>query len=286
MLKFLVPALAASLCGVAAMQDTETKHKNLSYGPLDRQKLDLTVPPSAAPVPLVIWVHGGGWEAGSKDGPNPATLLVKQGYAVASVNYRLSQSAVFPAQFHDCQAAVRFLRANAAKYNLDPAHFGAYGASAGGHLVALLGTADGVKELDGDATSKVSARVQAVCDWFGPTDLVKLSPPQGKDNPITHLLGGDTGEKADLARLANPITHVTADDAPVLTFHGTADTLVPLEQSELLDKALKKAGVPSELVVIAGGGHGDPKFIAGLRADANKDKTRQFFDKHLKPAAK
>lgn len=276
--------LLAALAGVAPAQDAPAEHKNLSYGDHARQKLDLTVPASDKPVPLLIWVHGGGWEAGDKGGRNPAKLFLDRGYAVAAVNYRYSKQAVFPAQYHDCQAAVRYLRANAGKYNLDPDAFGVWGASAGGHLVALLGTAADVPELDGDPKSKVSPKVQAVFDWFGPTDLVKLSPARAADNPITKLLGGSTGEKTELAERANPITHVSKGDAPFLIAHGTTDRVVPLSQSELLQEALKKSGIESELLVFDGAGHGDAEFAKQAAAPANREKVAAFFAKHLKKA--
>lgn len=256
--------------------------RNVEYGPHERNRLDLYVPRADKPLPLIIWVHGGGWEAGSKEG-NPALNLLARGYAVAGINYRYSKHAPFPAQIHDCKAAVRFLRANAGKYRLDPDRFGVMGASAGGHLVALLGTSGDVPDLDGDGgNTGVSAKVQAVCDWFGPTDLVRLSPPAAKSNAVTRLLGGDTGTKNDVAKAADPITYVSKGDPPFLILHGDQDGLVPLNQSELLHAALGKAGVPSELVVFKGAGHGDAEFRKQLTADANKSRIGDFFDKHLK----
>lgn len=255
------------------------EYRNLSYGShKDRNNLDLFVPKSDTPLPLILWVHGGGWSAGSKEGDNPAMRLLDKGYAVASTNYRLSQHAAFPAQIEDVKAAVRFLRANAKKYNLDPDHFGAWGASAGGHLVALLGTTGDVKAFDTDSNKDVSSRVQAVIDFFGPTDLLKLSPPNATDNPITKLLGGATGEKKELGMKANPITHITKDDPPFLIVQGDDDKLVPASQSELLDEALKKAGVECELVIIKGAGHGGAQF--GTKE--MYDKYLAFFDKNLK----
>lgn len=268
------PAFAQAPKGLPAGTTVE---KDVSYGPHERNKLDVFVPKSDAPLPLIIWVHGGGWEGGSKES-NPVIPLLGKGFAVASINYRYSKQAPFPAQIHDCKAAVRFLRANAKKYNLDPDRFGAWGASAGGHLVALLGTTGDVKELEGDVGTKgVSSRVQAVCDWFGPTDLIKLSPPVAQNNPVTRLLGGDTGEKAALAKQANPITHCTKDSCPFLILHGDKDTLVPVSQSELLHEALKKCGVASTLIVVAGAGHSGA--VAG---NGNSDKIAAFFERHLK----
>ena len=256
--------------------------KDVSYGPHERNKLDLTVPKADKPLPLVVWVHGGGWEFGDK-AANPATLLVAKGYAVASINYRYSKQAVFPAQLHDCKAAVRYLRDNAKKYNLNPDAFGAWGASAGGHLAALLGTTGDVPE-SGDTKSKTSSRVSAVCDWFGPTDLSKLAPDGGASSPITKLLGGTptAKAKAKLAEQANPIAHISKGDAAFLTFHGDKDALVPLSQSEILHEALTKAGIESELVVLKGANHGDGEFLSQVSSEANRKKLVEFFDKHLK----
>jgi acetyl esterase/lipase len=263
--------------------------RNLAYGPYGgRNRLDLYLPPGAkGPLPLIIWIHGGAWLGGSKDEGNPALPLLGRGYAVASINYRLSQQARFPAQIEDCKAAVRFLRANAKKYGLDPKRFGVWGASAGGHLVALLGTSGGVKELEGDGPNQgVSSRVQAVCDWFGPVDLLKMGEQSGPhsqlrhdapDSPESRLLGGPVQERKELARRANPSTYIDKDDPPFLIFHGDHDDLVPVQQSRMLDKALKAAGVESTLVVVSGGGHGP-----GIGTPENLKKIEKFFDRHLK----
>jgi acetyl esterase/lipase len=279
---FVLVAVAVPAAAQQKLPDGVKAERNLEYGPHERHKLDVFVPRGDGPFPLVIWVHGGGWEGGSKDG-NPAVMLLNQGFAVAGINYRLSRHDPFPAQIHDCKSAVRYLRANAKKYHLDPDRFGVWGASAGGHLVALLGTAGDVKALEGDVgTTDGSSRVQAVCNWFGPTDLLKLSPPAVKNNAVTRLLGGPTGEKRELAVSADPITHVTADDPPFLIMHGTKDTLVPLSQSELLEAALKKAKVECEMLVFKDAGHGDGEFRKQLQSDANKAKIPDFFAKNLK----
>ncbi|MCI0703078.1 MAG: alpha/beta hydrolase [Planctomycetia bacterium] len=266
------------------------EHRDLRYGEhKERNTLNLFVPKADKPLPLIIWIHGGAWSAGSKDGNNPAMRFLGQGFAVAAINYRLSQHAVYPAQIQDCKEAVRFLRANAKKYNLNPDAFGVCGASAGGHLVALLGTSGGVKEL-ALAESKhkdVSDKVQCVVDFFGPTDLLKMAAQSGPNSKIDHnspkspesrLIGGAIQENKEKAAKANPITYIDKDDAPFLILHGDMDPLVPPGQSELLHEALKKAGVPSELVVIKGGGHGG----SGFATAENQDKIAKFFDKHLK----
>lgn len=265
------------------------EHRELRYGDhKERNTLDLFVPKSEKPVPLIIWVHGGAWQAGSKNGNNPALPYLARGYAVASINYRLSQHAIYPAQIQDCKEAVRFLRANAKKYNLNPDAFGAWGASAGGHLVALLGTTADVQELvmPNSPNKDVSDRVQCVVDFFGPTDLTKMSAHatpgskfdhDGPKSPESLLVGGKIQENKEKAAKANPLNYVDKSDAPVLIVHGDADPLVGLGQSEILVAALKKAGVPVELVVVKGGGHGG----AGFATKENQAKIAAFFEKHL-----
>jgi acetyl esterase/lipase len=175
--------------------------RDLEYVPAghERNKLDLYLPGDRPepnkPLPLIIWVHGGAWQGGSKENC-PARSFVQKGYAVASINYRLSQHAIFPAQLQDCKAAVRYLRANADKYSIDPNRFGAWGASAGGHLVALLGTAGDVNDFDKGPSLRVSSKVQAVCDFFGPTDFLKIADfpstmnHTAADSPESKLIGG------------------------------------------------------------------------------------------------
>jgi acetyl esterase/lipase len=259
--------------------------RDLAYVPdgHERQKLDLYLPAQnqdAGPLPLIVWVHGGAWLAGSKENC-PAVRFLRRRYAVASINYRLSQHAIFPAQIEDCKAAIRFLRANAEKYNIDPNRIGVWGASAGGHLVALLGTAGDVKEFEKGPNLQVSSRVQAVCDFFGPTDLAKMSQfPSTMDHdapnsPESQLIGGPVQENKEACRRANPITYVTKDDPPFLICHGDKDMLVPHNQSELLYDALKKAGVNATFHTVKSGGH-------GFR-DAEADRmVQEFFDKFLK----
>lgn len=283
LIAFLLPAAAAAQAPKDGLPEGTKVEKDLAYGKHERNKLDLVIPPSEKPLPLVIWIHGGGWEGGSKDG-NPAVALLGKGYAVAGINYRYSQHAPFPAQLHDCQAAIRFLRDNAKKFNLDADHIGVWGASAGGHLVALLGTSGDVPELDGDPKSTTSVKVQCVVDWFGPTDLTQMVKP-GTATPglIAKLLGGSLTNKADVAKSANPITHVTKNDAPFLIVHGDSDPLVPLSQSEILNEALKKVGVATELVVFPKAGHGDGPFRTAVTKEEHRKKMIDFLDKHLKP---
>jgi acetyl esterase/lipase len=246
----------------------------------ERHQLDLYLPEKAeGPLPVLVWVHGGGWRAGSKENC-PAIPFAARGYAVASINYRLSQHALFPAQIEDCKAAIRWLRAHAKRYNLDSKHFGAWGSSAGGHLVALLGTSGGVKELEGKGGNlDQSSRVQAVVDWFGPTDFTRMGGAHNRPkSPESLLLGGPVQENKAKAAKANPITYVGKDSAPFLIMHGDRDTVVPLNQSELLAEALKKAGVEVTLRVIKGASHGGPGFFS----PENRRLIEEFLDRHLK----
>jgi len=214
-------------------------------------------------VPLVVWIHGGEFRTGSK-AQNVPLWLLDEGYAVASVNYRLSGQAVFPAQIEDCKAAVRWLRANARHHGIDAERIAAWGESAGGHLAAMVGTTADVKALDVGGDLGVSSRVQAVVDFFGPTDFLQMDAhrlPAGlvhdsPDSPESLVVGGPIQEnKSNVAR-ANPITYVTKDAPPFLIVHGNADPLVPHHQSELLESALKAAGVPVTFYTVKGGGHG------------------------------
>ncbi len=255
--------------------------RDLAYveGGHERNKLDIYLPEKVeGRLPLIVWIHGGGWQAGNKDGC-PAVPFVAKGYVVASINYRLSQHAVFPAQIEDCKAAIRWLRANAAKYHIDPERVGVWGVSAGGHLVALLGTTGGVKDLDGSGGNlDPSSRVQCVVDWFGPTDMLTMRGSHDNPNsPEARLIGGPLQNNKDKARQTSPVTYVSKDSAPFLIMHGDKDPLVPLDQSKELAEALTKAGVEAKLVVVEGNGHGGP----GFTTPENRKLIVDFFAKHL-----
>ncbi|MGO8675008.1 MAG: alpha/beta hydrolase fold domain-containing protein [Limisphaerales bacterium] len=225
--------------------------------------------PSDEPRPLMIWIHGGAWLGGSQANP-PVLYLLSKGFAVASIQYRFSSDAIWPAQAYDCKAAIRFLRANAGKYHLDPDHFGVGGDSAGGHLAAFVGTSGQAKEMEGDLGHPgVSSRVQAVVDWFGPTDLTLMGQQSGPHSIIQHdapnapearLLGGPVQEKRDLARTANPLTYIDKNAPPFLIMHGDSDRVVPLGQSVVLAKALIEAGGEVTMKTIHGADHEGPQF--------------------------
>lgn len=256
------------------------------------QMLDIYYPQkrSDKPQPLLVWIHGGGWAAGTKD-KAPYLYQLKRGYIVASIEYRFSQKAIFPAQIQDCQAALRCLRANADKYNIDPNKVGVGGASAGGHLAALVGTSGGKKAfppIGGNLDQ--SDRVQAVCDVFGPADFwtvikqaeddknVKNIFQWNQGDPYSKLIGGGLGEEKEKCEAVSPVHYVSKDSPPFLILHGDHDTLVPLAQSEELAELLTKSGVSVTLQRLPGAGHGGPAFtlpaVTGL--------INKFFDKHLK----
>ncbi|MDB6148799.1 MAG: peptidase prolyl oligopeptidase active site domain protein [Chthoniobacter sp.] len=270
------PALAA---GVRVLRDLPY----VSDGHA-RQRLDLYLPAKAENAPLLIWIHGGGWEGGSKENC-PAVGLVGQGYTVASLNYRLSQHAPFPAQIEDCKAAVRWLRAHAAEYGYNPACIGAWGASAGGHLVAMLGVTGEMKEFDVGENLEQSSAVKCVINWFGPADFLRFKELVGKerDRPgslLARFFGGPFSEKTELARRASPVTWVTKTAAPMLILHGTKDALVPLSQSEVLAERLTAAGVEVTLEVLEGAPHGGPEFSTAEKRKLMND----FLKRHLQPS--
>jgi acetyl esterase/lipase len=252
-----------------------------------RHRLDLYLPKNrkSDKLPVIVFFHGGGWMQGDKSlGAGSLMPFLRTGqYAGVSVGYRLSGEAQWPAQVHDCKAAIRWLRANAPKYGLDADHIGVWGSSAGGHLALLLGVSGDVPELEGDIGpyKGVSSKVAAVANFFGVSELLAMiGQPSDIDRsradaPEAKLIRGGLRENTGKAKAASPITYVTANDPPVLTVHGTKDRTVPYDQAVRLDAALRKAGVPSFFVTVKGGGHGD----FGTAAD---DRVEAFFDKYLR----
>lgn len=295
--------LFAALCGVTqtsvagaqTLPDGVRVVRDIEYArtPQKTLLLDIYQPEASTmqPRPLIVWIHGGAWRAGNKD-RCPAAPFVNDGYIVASISYRLSQEAIFPAQIHDSKAAIRWLRENAAKYHIDPERIGVWGSSAGGHLVALLGTSGGVAELEGDVGGNAdqSSRVQAVVDFFGPTDFLQMDAHSiGKlvhdapDSPESQLVGGPIQQNPEKVRAANPITYVSKDDPPMLIVHGDEDASVPHHQSELLYAALQQAGVESEFYTVKGGKHG---FGGEFQTPGLQQRVLEFFNRHLRDAAK
>lgn len=261
------------------------------------QKLDIYLPEEGdGPYPVILSIHGGAFKSGDKgDGQVNAMLEgLKRGYAVVSVNYRLSGEAIWPAQIQDVKAAIRWIRANSKQYKLNSGKIASWGGSAGGHLSAMAGTSGNVKELEdlSQGNADQSSRVQAVVDWFGPTDFLKMDEqakeskvanPQVHsipDSPESQLIGKNLQDAPDLVKAANPETYISKDDPPFFIQHGLNDPLVPYPQSvnfaKKLEQTLGKEKVTLEL--IPGTGHGGPNF----QTKENIDKVFAFLDKHLK----
>ena len=287
----ILPGIGAALCAlllvtgcITRVPDGVRAVKNLEYGQPDRHplKLDLYLPENpVGKLPVIVWIHGGSWKSGSKDFC-PIAFMAHKGLAIVSLDYRLSTVATYPAQLHDCKGAIRWLRANAAKYQLDPDRLGIFGASAGGHLAALLATTGTVKQLEGNVGGNLeySSDVQAVCAFYPPTDLDKLvTNPEWRRSPISdigRLLGGPLNDNLQKAATANPINYISPKTAPIFLLHGDRDTLVPISQSEILYNALQKAGVASEFAIVKGKGHGiiAPPDVA--------PRIYQFYQQHLR----
>lgn len=257
----------------------------------DQQYLDVYVPESEKTMPCVVWIHGGAWMHGSKTGlPQKVGFLLNHGYVVASIGYRLSGEAIFPAQIYDCKAAVRFLKAHAEKYHIDSTRIAVAGSSAGGHLAALIGTSAGVYGLERSELgfSNATSRVQAVVDFYGPTDFFILDElPASCKNPMKHLvpgspesllLGCNIADCPEKVKEVNPITYITPDDPPFLIFHGKADCTVTSKCSVLLAQHLKQTGIEANLNLIPGAGHGGKEFTS---SDV-KAKILAFLDRVLK----
>lgn len=245
------------------------------------QSLDLYLPrvATAGPRPVIVWIHGGAWKKGDKQWVPGLPMLLSRGYAVVSVNYRLSAQAIWPAQLDDCRSALRWISLNADRLRLDSQRIGVWGESAGGHLAEMLGMG-----ADSDAGPGAAPRVQAVCAWYAPAELGSLGIYSATmktwtgDDAVAELLGGSIDQKQQEAADASPLTHVAAGQPPFLLMHGSADPVVPLDQSQQLAEALKKAGVPVELVVLDKASHCDSQFLQ----PATLNQVAAFFDKSLR----
>jgi acetyl esterase/lipase len=263
---FLTAILLAHVAGAA---DDVRVTRDIEYARVGELslKLDLYVPATSSPPPVILWVHGGAWRSGSKTN-SPLLPLTEKGYALASVDYRLSPVAQFPAQAYDIKGAIRFLRAKHQEYGIAAERMAIAGGSAGGHLAALVGVSGGEKELEGDVGNHLdqSSAVQAIVDFYGPTDLTTIllqSTPHGlsvRVPALQLLLGGQPEKNPALAALASPVAHVDAKDPPLLIFHGDRDPQVPINQSHELVGAYKKHNLPVTLEVVYGGGHGGKGF--------------------------
>lgn len=279
-----------NVVAIAAKSEVEVKLDQPYAGNENpKQMVDVYLPKkrnSDKPLPVVALIHGGGWVNGDRIGyAAQAIQLARTGnYAAVGVGYRLSKEAHWPAQVYDCKAAIRWIRAHAKEYNLDADKIAVWGSSAGGHLSSLLGTSGDVKELEGDLgpNTSFSSRVQCVLNLCGPEDFTqalmfdKEGKPNWKDDAVSGLLGGNAQERHAEAVAASPVTYVSKDDPPFITFHGTKDQRVAFQHAETIHAALKKAGVPSLFVPITDGGHGS------VGHPEVKVRGQQFTDKILR----
>lgn len=273
------------LVATSSSAGTFTLHEAIEYArpagtPL---LLDLRIPDGPGPHPVIVYLHSGAWVSGDRTG-GPALRQATRGYAVASIDYRLAPQHIWPAQVEDAKAAVRWLRANAKRYDLDPNRIGMFGASAGGHIGSVLGTSGGVPSLEGASlgNSHYSSRVNVVVDFYGPTDLLRIEeqklpciPLDGNASymPPSLLMGCPIQTCPEKVATANPITWITADDPPFLIVQGMLDCLVPYKQSLMLHDALIARGLDSKLVLIPNGEHGGRAF--------DEAKYKQMVDEFL-----
>lgn len=269
-----------------------TTEDNLVYGKVgDRElKLDMARPATGdGPFPAILFIHGGGWSGGNRERWKTEIVdAAQRGFVAVTVSYRLTEpdksgkaTNPFPAAVNDVKCAARWLRANAAKYQVNPNKFGAAGDSAGGHLSLMLGLTDASAKLEGDGGSPdQSSRVQAVVNIFGPTDMRELHRTCPDAAPIVaKFLNGTPDEAAENYRASSPITYASKTSAAVLTIHGTDDKLVPPGQAELLDRKLKEVGGSHTLLLIEGEGHG---FLKRESRVKQRDEMYAFFIRQLK----
>jgi acetyl esterase/lipase len=260
-----------------------TFDQNVEYSNPDGQhlQLDLAWPKGDGPFPAVICIHGGGFRAGTRQGYDGLCIkLAQKGYVAATVTYRLAPKYQFPAAIFDVKAAVRWMRANAAKYHIDPERIGVTGGSAGGHLAQFLGVTGGVQRFEGDGgNAEQSSRVACVVNYFGPSDFTKS---YGKSVDAAQVLPLFLGADLEHARRkhieASPLYWVTPDAAPTLCIHGTEDKYVAHEQAVWIVDRLKASAVEAELLTLEGAGHG----FRGADAEKADKAMFEFFDKHLK----
>ncbi len=269
--------------------------KNITYGKVGdvELKLDLARPANGdGPFPAIVFIHGGGWAGGSRQGSlGRIQEAARRGYVAVTIDYRLMQfdrnkketataTTNFPAQIHDCKAAVRWLRASAEQFKVDENRIGVTGQSAGGHLSLLVGLTDPESGLEGESGHpNESSRVQAVVNFYGPTDIPSCYEKSSSPWLFRLFAGGTPEESPAQHKSSSPTTHVTKDDPPVLTIHGDRDSLVPVQQAKLLDEKMKAVEAPHTLMVIKGTGHG----FGGKYRERVEKARWDFFEKHLTP---
>ena len=284
MIRFTSLAFCFLLVGTVASSATPTKDVTFATVDGHELKLNLFLPDDVQNPPLVVFIHGGGWKNGSYKGCR-VDWLAEHGFAVASIGYRLTDKATYPAQVHDCKAGVRWLRAHADDYGYDATRIGVAGTSAGGHLAMMIGMTGDHEELEGTVGGNLehSSRVDAIVDYFGPSDFLfrsKTNPAktENKNGSVWLLLGGPVSKKTELAKLASPVYHVSKDDPPMLILHGENDKTVYLNQAERINEAYEQAGLDVTFEVLPGAGHGGKVFFEGK----SRRMVVEFFNKHLR----
>jgi len=282
----LLSALAASgwsnAVGAAPRLQSDIEYAGTAGTAL---RLDLYQPEGSTAAPLLVWVHGGAWENGSKSAM-PLTALVERGYAIASLDFRPASKAPFPGQVHDIKAAIRFLRAEAKRYGYDATRIGILGASSGGHLAAVVGTGNGDAELEGTLGEHgdESSDVQAIVSYFGAANLTTIlaqSTPFGlgvREPALVRLLGALPKDNEAIARKASPVFQVDPSDPPLLLLHGDQDPQMPINQSHELEGAYERQGLEAGFVVVHGAVHGGDAFYA----PHNIERVAAFLDEHLR----
>jgi acetyl esterase/lipase len=248
--------------------------------------MDVFIPKhrNRTPTPAVLWIHGGGWERGDKGGNSGAQFLANEGFVTASLSYRLSGDSPFPAAVEDCKCAIRFLRASASKYGIDPDRIGVAGSSAGGHLAELVATADQSKGLEGDGGwQNVSSKVQAAAAYYGVSDLT-VQFPQDTVRVIVKFFRGTEKERPELYRKASPMSYVSKDDPPLLLAHGENDDAVPFDQSVRMAEAYRRLGLSVEFIPVKNAGH-DFQHIGDSPVSPSVEiihqRTVDFFNRYL-----
>jgi len=264
--------------------DTVVFESGIEYSNPDNQhlQLDMARPnTNEGPFPAILCIHGGGFRAGTRQGYDGQIIrLADKGYVAVTITYRLAPKYPFPAAIHDTKAAVRWLRANAKKYHIDPDRIGVMGGSAGGHLAQFLGVTSDVKEFEGDGGNPTqSSKVQCVVNYYGPSDFTKsYGKSVDADEVLPLFLGGNLEKARALHIKASPLYWVTPNAAPTLCIHGTEDKYVAFEQAEWIVEKLKAANVEAELLKLEGAGHG----FKGKDAETADKAMIAFFKKHLK----
>ncbi len=274
----LIPAIA-TLGLSQTVPDNVTFEKQVAYNAGSRLAMDVARPKEPGSYPAVVAIHGGGFSSGDRASYTPLILrLAQRGYVAVSIDYRLAPASQFPAAVQDVKSAVKFLRANAAKYSVDPERIAALGDSAGATLALLLGLTPGAREFEGGGPNRdVSARVSCVVAFSPLADLAHLAPGSVETKTLSWFLGGSFENTRAEYMLASPVDWATPQAAPVLAIHGTKDSVVPLEQSQRLVEQLNRVGASAELMAIDGGGHE----LEGAGAERAEKRAMAFLDEHL-----